>query len=134
MFNGELQFLHGCKLYVVKSTLSGYWWSIKKGNCKTNFSMLLKKKEKKNITKTISLYGIGRYEKLCEKTTRIWNRTNFDLCNNVYNQCLQETVKLTFTHKLQMNYLQRNNWTHLLKCYCAINLSYKVLGIWKEHA
>ena len=26
--------------------------------------------------------------------------TNFDLCNNIYNQCLQELVKLTFTHEV----------------------------------
>ena len=36
--------------------------------------------------------------------------TNFDLCNNVFNQCLQEIVKLTFTHEVaNMNYLQKDN-------------------------
>ena len=31
------------------------------------------------------------------KTTRIWSRTTFELCNKAYNQCLQEIVKLNFT-------------------------------------
>ena len=26
--------------------------------------------------------------------------TTFDVCNNVYNQCLQENVKLTFSHEV----------------------------------
>ena len=46
----------------------------------------------------------------------IWNRKTFDLCRNV---CLQELVKLTFTHKLQINYLQKDNWAYLLKCWHA---------------
>ena len=46
----------------------------------------------------------------------IWNRKTFDLCKNV---CLQKLVKLTFTHKLQINYLQKDNWTYLLKCWHA---------------
>ena len=29
--------------------------------------------------------------------------------------------------KLQMNYLQKDNWGHLLKLWYAINSSYKVL-------
>ena len=28
--------------------------------------------------------------------------------------------------KLQMNYLQKGNWEHLLKCWHEIKLSYKV--------
>ena len=31
--------------------------------------------------------------------------------------------------KLQMNYLQKYNWTHLLKCWHAINSSYEVLHV-----
>ena len=31
--------------------------------------------------------------------------------------------------KLQMNYLQKDNWAHLLKCWHAINLSYKVFHV-----
>ena len=27
-------------------------------------------------------------------------KTTFDICNNVFNQCLQEIVKLTFTHEV----------------------------------
>ena len=26
--------------------------------------------------------------------------------------------------KLQTNYLQKDNWAHLAKCWCEINLSY----------
>ena len=49
---------------------------------------------------------------------QLWSETtNFDLCSNVFNQCLQEIVKLTFTHEVaNMNYLQKDNWAHLLKC------------------
>ena len=32
--------------------------------------------------------------------------------------------------KLQMNYLQMDNWAQLLECWHAINLSYKVLHVW----
>ena len=31
--------------------------------------------------------------------------------------------------KLQMNYLQKDNWEHLLKRWHAINLSYNVLHV-----
>ena len=31
--------------------------------------------------------------------------------------------------KLPMNYLQKDNWAHLVKCWPAINLLYKVLYI-----
>ena len=29
--------------------------------------------------------------------------------------------------KLQMNYLRKDNWAYLLKCWHAINSSYKIL-------
>ena len=32
-----------------------------------------------------------------------------------------------FNMELQINYLQKDNWAHLLKCWCVINLSYKAL-------
>ena len=35
--------------------------------------------------------------------------------------------KLNMT--LQMNYLQKDNWAHLLKYWRAINLSYKILHV-----
>ena len=31
--------------------------------------------------------------------------------------------------KLQMDYLEKDNWAHLLKRWCAFNLSYKVLHV-----
>ena len=50
----------------------------------------------------------------------------------VYFQLLYDTMdfyKCKLNMKLQMNYLQKDNWTHLLKCCCAINSSYKVLHV-----
>ena len=39
-------------------------------------------------------------------------------------------METQFNMKLQMNYLQKDNWEHLLKGWCVINLSYKVLHVW----
>ena len=35
--------------------------------------------------------------------------------------------------KLQVNYLQKDNWAHLLKCWYVINSSYKVLDMQHWH-
>ena len=43
-------------------------------------------------------------------------QNKFDLGKNVYYQFLQEILKVTFTHDVQMNYFQKNNWAHLLDC------------------
>ena len=45
----------------------------------------------------------------------------------LHNGFLQMESQLNI--KLQMNYLQKDNWAHLLKCWCAINLSYTVLHV-----
>ena len=34
--------------------------------------------------------------------------------------------------KLQMNYCQKDNWAHLLKCWGAINLSYNIFDLWQS--
>ena len=34
--------------------------------------------------------------------------------------------------KLQMNYCQKDNWAHLLKCWGAINLSYNIFHLWQS--
>ena len=34
--------------------------------------------------------------------------------------------------KLYMNYFQKDNWAHLLKCWGAINLSYNIFHLWQS--
>ena len=45
----------------------------------------------------------------------------------LHNGFLQMESQLNI--KLQMNYLQKDNWAHLLKCWHGINSSYKVLHV-----
>ena len=49
-----------------------------------------------------------------------------------YNGFLQMGTQLNM--KLQMYYLQKGNWTHLLNCWCANNLPCKVFQVqcWKK--
>ena len=63
----------------------------------------------------------------------VWNRILVFVCSShccVYFQILYNTTDFyerKLNMKLEMNCMQKDNWAHLLKCWHAINSSYKVL-------